>query len=135
MHQECLDNDVAIRVYEKLGTDKPYLDRQAADKTDKADKAEERTTRPLSPTDTCEKETQPTIDVRSSEVQENGLVKKSEEGTPQPEEAGTSIQQTPTVDASKPFISKKNRKKMAADAKPFNGLFEAKLILDEGPTF
>jgi hypothetical protein len=61
-----------MQVYKRLGTDKPHRTEGAILNKEKAKEA----TRPLSPTDTEEKETQPTIDIRSRETQDNVNVKE-----------------------------------------------------------
>ncbi|KAF9769327.1 hypothetical protein IL306_013268, partial [Fusarium sp. DS 682] len=101
----------------------------------KEEKAEE-ATRPLSPTDAEEKETQPTIDVRSGETNDNVHVKKAARETHG--ETGTPTRgPTPSrsiVNASAKGSAKKGRKKKTGDSKPYLGLFEATLKMQDGPT-
>jgi hypothetical protein len=61
-----------MQVYKRLGTDKPYRTEGAVLNEEKAREA----TLPLLPTDTEEKETQPTINVRSRESQGNIHIKE-----------------------------------------------------------
>jgi hypothetical protein len=56
-----------MQVYKRLGTDKPYRTEGVILNEEKAKEA----TCSLSPTDAEEKETQPTIDIRSGEIQDN----------------------------------------------------------------
>lgn len=132
MHRECLAHDVLMQVYERLGTDKPHRTEGAPVKEEKPEEA----TRPLSPTDAEEKETQPTIDVRSGETQDNVHVKKNIRESPRETETPTPGP-TPSrsiAAASAKGSAKKGRKKKAADYKPYLGLFEASLKMQEGPT-
>ena len=128
MHVACVENDVLMKTYNALGTDKPHISDDA-----KPVKTEERPTRPLSPTDIGENQTQPTIDVRSSGAQDNVLVKDNKQETPRQTKTATPIQQTPTTDAKS--TAKKGRKKKGPDAKPYHSLFEATLTMNEGPSF
>ncbi|KAG8359109.1 hypothetical protein FVEN_g3488 [Fusarium venenatum] len=132
MHRECLAHEVLMQVYERLGTDKPHRTEGATVKEEKPEEA----TRPLSPTDAEEKETQPTIDVRSGETQDNVHVKKGirettrDTDTPTP---GPTPSRTIAA-ASAKGSAKRGRKKKAVDHKPYLGLFEASLKMQEGPT-
>lgn len=132
MHHECLNHDVLLRVYEQLGTDRPHLREQPSVKEEKAD---ERPTRPLSPTEPGDKETQPTIDVRAAEPQDNVHVKRAEEGTPRPTETPTPAPPPSAPDSvAKTTSAKKGRKRKSADYKPYQGLFTATLKMNEGPS-
>lgn len=131
MHHECLSHDVLTRVYDRLGADKPHLKEEPMVKEEKTD---EEAARPLSPTDAQEKETQPTIDVRSGGAQDNVHVRK-----PNPESPRTTSTPTPGPTPSNPSTegrasAKKNRKKKSIDYKPYQGLFEATLKMSDGPT-
>ncbi|KAH7133559.1 hypothetical protein EDB81DRAFT_105443 [Dactylonectria macrodidyma] len=131
MHHECLSHDVLTRVYDRLGADKPHLKEEPMVKEEKND---EEATRPLSPTDAEEKETQPTIDVRSGGAQDNVHVRKAVAESPR-----TTATPTPGPTPSNPSTearasAKKNRKKKSMDYKPYEGLFEATLKMSDGPT-
>ncbi|CAM1507223.1 Fc.00g068640.m01.CDS01 [Cosmosporella sp. VM-42] len=132
MHDDCLCHDVLMRVYDQLGTDKPHRKEHLGVKTEKG---ADRAARPLSPTDTG-KETQPTIDVRSGEAQDNVLVRKVDETTPQPTGTPSRVPPTPSADTiPKSSAAKRGRKKKPMDQKPYEGLFKATLRMDgEGPT-
>ncbi|EEU48417.1 uncharacterized protein NECHADRAFT_74541 [Fusarium vanettenii 77-13-4] len=132
MHRECLSHDVLMQVFERLGTTKPH---RTEGTIVKEEKSSEEATRPLSPTDAEEKETQPTIDVRSGETQDNVHVKKGTRETPRNTDTPTPGP-TPsrTVTASAKGSAKKGRKKKTMDLKPYQGLFEATLKMNEGPT-
>jgi hypothetical protein len=132
MHYECLTHDVLMQVYERLGTDKPRRTEGAILNKEKAEEA----TCPLSPTDAEEKETQLTIDVRSGETQDNVHVKEvvrerpleTKNSTPRPTPS-KSITAAPAKGSAK-----NGRKKKTGDYKPYAGLFEANLKMQEGPT-
>lgn len=96
---------------------------------------EERPTRPLSPTEPGDKETQPTIDVRAAEPQDNVHVKRADDGTPQPTETPTPAPPVSAPNsAAKPASARKSRKKKGAEYKPYEGLFTATIKMNEGPT-
>lgn len=130
MHAECITHDVLMRVYEKLGNDKPH------ESAIKDEKAEERTARPLSPTDIGEKETQPTIDVRSGESQGNIVARKADPEGPKSTEVSTPVPASSTVDVlPKSSTAKKSRsKKKLMEYKPYKDKFQAALKLSQDPT-
>ncbi|KAH7303006.1 hypothetical protein B0I35DRAFT_365619, partial [Stachybotrys elegans] len=132
LHYECLLDDLLLRVYEQLGTTKPHITQQPLLKEEKDD---EKGTRPLSPTETGGEDAQPTIDVRGAEASKNALVKQADGGTPRTAQTPTpgpvaTLVETPT----KPVVEKKRRKKKNSDYKPYQGLFEASLKMNDGPT-
>ena len=133
MHHECLSHEVLMRLYERLGTDRPHGPDRAVVKEEKND---EEATRPLSPTEAEEKETQPTIDVRSGGDKGNVNVRKVARETPQGTETPTPGPTTSSnIDASGRSSARKGRKKKtASDHKPYLGLFTATLKMNEGPT-
>ncbi|KAH7154792.1 hypothetical protein DER46DRAFT_613622 [Fusarium sp. MPI-SDFR-AT-0072] len=92
-------------------------------------------TRPLSPTDAEEKETQPTIDVRSGETEDNVLVKEVVRETPL-ETKNSTPRPTPSrsITAAPAKGSAKQGRKKTGDYKPYAGLFKANLKMQEGPT-
>ncbi|KAF4978058.1 hypothetical protein FZEAL_5523 [Fusarium zealandicum] len=138
MHRECLSHEVLMKVYERLGTSKPH---RSEGTIVKEEKTSDEAKRPLSPTDAEEKETQPTIDVRSGETQDNVHVKKPTRETPRNTDTPTpgptpsrGSAQKGTIQASTKSSAKKGRKKKAIDFKPYEGLFEASLKMNDGPT-
>ncbi|KAI6754220.1 hypothetical protein HG530_012734 [Fusarium avenaceum] len=136
MHRECLAHEVLMQVYDRLGADKPHRTEGAVVKEEKTEEA----MRPLSPTDAEEKETQPTIDVHSGETQDNVHVKKAIRETPRetetPTPGPTPSRSIAAASAKGPVkgSAKKGRKKKSADHKPYVGLFEANLKMQDGPT-
>ncbi|KAI5466651.1 hypothetical protein BGZ63DRAFT_344797 [Mariannaea sp. PMI_226] len=134
MHNECLSHDVLMRVYERLGTDLPHLAQEPAIKEEKGD---EEATRPLSPMESGEKDTQATIDVRSGSVQglqDQAIVKKAATETPRTTMTPTPVPTASNADTPLKASAKKNRKKKSSDYKPYLGLFEANLKMNDGPT-
>ncbi|EXK77181.1 hypothetical protein FOQG_18107 [Fusarium oxysporum f. sp. raphani 54005] len=132
MHHECMVHDILMQVYERLGTDKAHRTEGLIGKPEKPEEA----TRPLSPTDAEEKETQPAIDVRSGETNDNAHVKEAA-----PESTGETETPTPGPTPSRSIATasvngsdKKGRMKKMADSKPYLGLFEATLKMQDGPT-
>ncbi|KAJ4118597.1 hypothetical protein NW765_017484 [Fusarium oxysporum] len=140
MHHECMAHDILMQVYERLGTDKPYRTERSIVKEEKPEEA----TRPLPPTDAEEKETQPTIDVRPGETNDNVHVKKHVKKavceTPRETETPTTGPRpfrsfaTASVKGSAKGSAKQGRKMKTADSKPYLGLFEATLKMQDGPT-
>lgn len=129
LHRQCLIDDVLAKVYERLGTDKPHVSKTPAVKEEKED---ETTNGPLSPTETKAEETQPTIDVRGGETTNNVVVKADGE-TPKPTETPTPVPQAAPVEVPTKLSSeKKNRRK--STSKPWQGLFDATLKMNEGAT-
>lgn len=121
-----------MRTYEELGTDKPHVSEQPAVKEEKDD---EKGARPLSPTETRGEETQPTIDVRGGEATNNVLVKQADGETPRTTETPTPGPiATPVETPAKPLLEKKPRKRKHTGSKAYQGLFEATLKMDDGPT-
>jgi hypothetical protein len=132
LHYQCLLEDVLARTFERLGNDKPHIDEGTVVK--KEDKEEERAARPLSPTETREEETQPTIDVRGGEASKDAVVKQANGDAPKPTETPVSGHTTPAPETSKTASEKKARRKSKADSKPYQNLFDAALKMDDGPT-
>ncbi|KAG4272841.1 hypothetical protein FPRO04_14611 [Fusarium proliferatum] len=140
MHHECMAHDILMQVYERLGTDKPYRTERSIVKEEKPEEA----TRPLPPTDAEEKETQPTIDVRPGETNDNVHVKKHvkkavcetprETETPTTGPTPSRSFATASVKGSAKGSAKQGRKMKTADSKPYLGLFEATLKMQDGPT-
>ncbi|KAF7552190.1 hypothetical protein G7046_g7491 [Stylonectria norvegica] len=125
MHSECLEHDVLLKVFNRLGTDKRHVLEPAG----KGDKKEDGMTRPLSPTEAKEQETQPTIDVRLSAAQGS-----DKESSHQAETATPKGQMKVPESTIKSASAKKGRKKKDVEYKPYVGLFEASLKMTDGPT-
>ncbi|KAM6513422.1 hypothetical protein FALCPG4_015845 [Fusarium falciforme] len=133
LHRECLTHEILMQVYERLGTDKPHR----TERTIVKEKTNEEAMRPLSPTEAEEMDTQPTIDVHSGETQRNVYVEKPTHETARNTETPTPgpAPSRGTVQISAMSSAKKGRKKKTMDYKPYQGLFEANLKMNEGPTF
>ncbi|KAH6872034.1 hypothetical protein B0T10DRAFT_499817 [Thelonectria olida] len=123
MHQECLHDDVLMRVYNQLGTDKPRL---IEPMSSMGDDSVTSSARPLS----SEGVAKEALQLISDEVQ-NGVrvleatIETLEAAGPRTKKFGTDAQRKPPAN--------KNRKE-SADFKPYVGPFRATLILDEGLT-
>ncbi|EXK26396.1 hypothetical protein FOMG_17010 [Fusarium oxysporum f. sp. melonis 26406] len=132
MHQECMAHDILMQVYERLGTDKPHRTEGLMVEKMKLEEA----TDPLSPIDAEEQKTQSTVNVRDGTTQANIHVKKAVRETRREIETPTAGP-TPSksiATASVKGSAKGGRKKKIADSKPYQGLFEANLKLQDGPT-
>ncbi|OBS16533.1 hypothetical protein FPOA_12852 [Fusarium poae] len=132
MHHECMVHGILMQVYERLGTDKPHRSEGFLVKEENPEKA----IHPPSPTDAEEKEAQPTINIRPGETNDNVHVKKAARETPHETETPTPGQ-TPSrsiATASAKGSAKKGYKKKTGYSKPYLGLFEATLKMQDGPT-
>ncbi|KAJ9419703.1 hypothetical protein FOXG_07017 [Fusarium oxysporum f. sp. lycopersici 4287] len=132
MHLECMAHDILMQVYERLGKDKPHQIEGSSVEEEKPEEA----TRPLSPNDAEEQKTRSTVNVRDGTTQDNVHVKKAVRETPRGTETPTP---GPTPSTSIATVSvkgsaKRGRKKKIADSKPYLGLFEANLKMQDGPT-
>ncbi|KAF4432398.1 hypothetical protein F53441_13835 [Fusarium austroafricanum] len=132
MHHECMAHDILMQVYERLGTDKSHRSEGLVVEEEKPEEA----IRPLSPTDAEEKETQPTIDVRSGETNDNVHVEKAARETPRETETPIPgpMPSKSIATASAKGSAKKGRKKKTGDSKPYLGLFEATLKMQDDIT-
>ncbi|KAF5670770.1 hypothetical protein FCIRC_8866 [Fusarium circinatum] len=121
-----------MQVYERLGTDKPHRTEESV-----AGKAKpENATCLLSRAGAEERKTQPTIDFRSKETLDDSYAKNDVHETPRKTETST-LEPTPsrsiTITSVKISV-KKGRKKEISNSRPYIGLFEASLELQDGPT-
>ncbi|EXK77692.1 hypothetical protein FOQG_17606 [Fusarium oxysporum f. sp. raphani 54005] len=134
LHEECITHKVLIQVHERLGLDKANVSERLAGK-----EQEPEATHPLSPANTEEKETQPMIDARSGETNDDLRFKKAARESHR--ETGTLVcGRTPfeaiaTAPANQ-SAKKGNKKgsKKTAGFKPYEGLFEATLKIKDGLT-
>ncbi|RDA93146.1 hypothetical protein CP533_4095, partial [Ophiocordyceps camponoti-saundersi (nom. inval.)] len=142
LHFACLLHDVLMRVYNRLGTDKSHEpDKEPSAKMEKDEKSTAALCSSTTPTDIKAEDAQPTISVKGGENGDSVPVKQMDGITPKTTEspmAGSPAVTAAAASASeKPSRSssvKKGRSRKAADSKPYEGLFEATLKLDEGPT-
>ncbi|KAM0294463.1 hypothetical protein ACHAPM_011202 [Fusarium culmorum] len=131
MHQECLTHDILMQVYARLGTDKPHRTDGAVSNEEEA----RNVTCHLSPTGAEKKEAIRTIDFHSEKNRGNIHVKEvvpetplvTKNSTPRP----TPLKAIVTTPAKR---SAKNDQKKVECFKPYAGLFEADLKMQEGPT-
>ncbi|KAF4970243.1 hypothetical protein FSARC_2682 [Fusarium sarcochroum] len=120
MHHECLTHDILMQVYARLGTDKPHLTDGAESTAEEAKNA----ICNLSPTGAEKKETICTIDVQHEKSRGNIHVKEIIPETPL-----VTIVATPAKRSAR-----NDQKKKVESFKPYAGLFEANLKMQEGPT-
>lgn len=135
LHEECLKHDVLLKVWEELGTDKPFHAPDA-----KEEKREEEAKRPLSPVEpgSATVATELPIQVKTdgegeAAVKANDSVDVKEErevvaeGSAQALNGRTSTAQTPSADT--PRKNGRGRKKEHdLSSKPYEGLFEATFL-------
>ncbi|KNB13663.1 hypothetical protein FOXG_14111 [Fusarium oxysporum f. sp. lycopersici 4287] len=132
MHQECMARNILMQVYGRLGTDKSHRTEGSTVEKKKPEEA----TDPLSPIDAEEQKTQSTVNVRDGTTPDNIHVKKAVRETRRKTESPTAGA-TPSkfiATASVKGLAKGVRKKKIADSKPYQGLFEANLKMQDGPT-
>ncbi|TDZ38391.1 Chromatin remodeling protein EBS [Colletotrichum trifolii] len=151
LHEHCLREDALTRTFERLGTDKPHFSAKppadgAASVGDSEKEKEEKkpgdgdgVNGPLSPTESGA-EVKQTIDAKPSDALEEANGQSVTEGTPAIVDERAS--QQPATPAAHfvpeiPASSRKGRsgKKKAAtsDTKPYEGLFEAKILMEVNP--
>ncbi|KHN93860.1 ebs-bah-phd domain-containing protein [Metarhizium album ARSEF 1941] len=137
LHYECLLHDSLLRIYERLGTDKPHISDKAEKKLVKTEREMDEDVRgPLTPTESKMERTPPAIDVKGpSENGNHAAGGRTSESTPK------GPTQTPTPGppnsvgprSAKSASAKKGRGKKAIQDKPYEGLFEASLKMNDGP--
>ncbi|KAF5125916.1 Chromatin remodeling protein SHL [Metarhizium anisopliae] len=135
LHYECLLHDILMRVYERFGTDKPHISERAEQTLVKTE-TDELVHRPLTPTENKVERTPSAIDVKGpSENGDHAAGGRTSESTPK------GPTQTPTPGppnsvgpkSAKSASAKKGRGKKAVEDKPYEGLFEASLKMNDGP--
>ncbi|KAF5694449.1 hypothetical protein FDENT_1178 [Fusarium denticulatum] len=121
-----------IGFYEQLGTDKPHRTEGSVAREEISEEA----THPQSPADAEQRETQPTTDDCSRETQKNFYVKNGIRETLHKTIILTSgsIPSSSTTTALVKGPAKRSRKTNIADFKPYIGLFEASVKMQNGPT-
>ncbi|WDK14429.1 BAH domain-containing protein [Colletotrichum graminicola] len=149
LHEHCLREDALMRTYDRLGRDKPHfnamppVDRttSVADSDIKEEKKlDNGVNGPLSPSESGA-DVKQTIDAKPSDAPEETNGQSATEGTPAV--LDERVSQPPTTPATPSALelsgtSRKIRsgkkKASASDAKPWEGLFEAKILMDMNPT-
>lgn len=136
LHYECLVHDVLMRVYDQLGTDNPHRTVTSEGfavkiETDDKPPAALRSTTPP--------------DIKGEEMQSPPAVKEGKNGdavplkqidgiTPKTTESPGTPTPTASERQSRASSVKRGRPRKAPESKPYLGLFDAALKLDEGPT-
>ncbi|KKO98179.1 hypothetical protein THAR02_09723 [Trichoderma harzianum] len=140
MHYDCLLDDVLTRVYDRLGTDIPHKSEKPAIKEEAKEdtKAEPKEGtkgdlpyRLLSPS--VEGEDRKSPIVANSEIKDQVLVKQGDDESSKDTETPTPAPQNSLDKSSKLTLAKRGRRKKSSK-KPWEGLFEATLKMNEGPT-
>ncbi|KAJ6445678.1 ebs-bah-phd domain-containing protein [Purpureocillium lavendulum] len=137
LHYDCLLHDVLTRVYDELGTDKPHKSNDLPVKME-TDDAPAPALRSTTPTDIKGEGTQSPAgirqgtngDVAAPPKQLDGITPKATE-SPAPGTPSAAAVEKPSRSSS---VKKSRGRKSVAETKPYEGLFEAKLKLDDGPT-
>lgn len=142
LHYECLLDDVLMRVYEQLGTDKPHKPHKPHESSVKLETDEKApaTLRSTTPAEIKGEETHSPVAVKKGEngdsvpsvpvKQIDGITPKTTE-SPAP---GTPANVNAVEKPSRTSSVKRGRSKKSLESKPYEGLFEASLKLDDGPT-
>ncbi|KND90275.1 hypothetical protein TOPH_05085 [Tolypocladium ophioglossoides CBS 100239] len=139
LHYDCLLHDVLMRAYEQLGTDKPHKSRESPVKMETDEKPPatlcsttpteikgEKTHSPMAFKEGENGDSVPSVPVK----QIDGITPKTTE-SPAP---GTPANVNTAERLPRPSSVKKGRPKKSAESKPYEGLFDASLKLDDGPT-
>ncbi|KAL7940076.1 hypothetical protein V8C42DRAFT_364396 [Trichoderma barbatum] len=139
MHYDCLLDDVLTRVYDRLGMEYPHKSEKPAikeeTKEDTKDKPKEGTKGDLpygllSPS--VEGEDRKSPIVANSEKKDQALVKQRDDELSKDTETPIPAPPNPSDKSSKSALAKRGKRKKSSK-KPWGGLFEATLKLNEGP--
>ncbi|KAM4059486.1 ebs-bah-phd domain-containing protein [Hirsutella rhossiliensis] len=138
LHYECLAHDVLMRTYERLGTEKPHISGELDGSSAKVERDDKPATalHSTTPTDIKGEETmQPTVGVKEGENGDSVPIKQIDGITPKTTESPVPGTPAPAVEKLPRLSSgKKGRPRKATESRPYEGLFEASLKLDDGPT-
>ncbi|KAF6842630.1 BAH domain-containing protein [Colletotrichum musicola] len=149
LHEHCLREDALMRTYERLGKDKPHIISKPptegaasvaeCEKETDEKKLDNGVKGPLSPTESGA-DVKQTIDAKPGDAPEAPNGQAAVEGTPAV--ADERVSQPPATPATPslpeaPTTSRKARsskkKASGADLKPWEGLFDAKILMDVNP--
>ncbi|KAG6036180.1 hypothetical protein E4U19_003563 [Claviceps sp. Clav32 group G5] len=145
LHYECMLHDALMRVYERLGIDKPHKSEKKEDPAVKLEHMQENETeielpqQPLTPTETKEQEHMPSVMNFEGLKVDSDAVRptKARKGTPKaPTQTPTPTPGPPNLPSQrgvKSISTKKSRGKKRRTERPYEGLFEASLRMTEGP--
>ena len=135
LHYDCLLDDVLTSVYERLGTTKPHVSKNGDVKTEKEEEKNGTKLDSMATPNGDVKDVKPMIDVQGGETMDNVSVKELDEASPKKLETppATSLSSAPLPNSNKPSAEKRGRKKKTMDGKPYYGLFEASLKMNDGP--
>ncbi|KAG6188468.1 hypothetical protein E4U27_007187 [Claviceps purpurea] len=145
LHYECMLHDALMRVYERLGIDKPHKSEKKEDPAVKLEHIHENDTeiklpqQPLTPTETKEQEHTPSdMNFEGLKVDSDAVrPAKARKGTPKaPTQTPTPTPGPPNLPSQRSVKSisrKKSRGKKGRNERPYEGLFEASLRMTEGP--
>ncbi|KAF4782434.1 BAH domain-containing protein [Colletotrichum scovillei] len=152
LHEHCLREETLMRTYERLGKDKPHFTAKPptdgtasvaeSDKVKEEKPLDDGVNEPLSPTESGA-DVKQTIDAKPSDALEETNGQSVTEGTPAVVDERVSqpptTPATPTVpEVSAATSSRKVRsfkkKPTSADVKPWEGLFEARILMDMTPS-
>lgn len=140
MHHDCLLNDVLVRVYERLGTNIPQKSEKPAikEETKKNTQVEPKKGTKgdlrydlLSPS--VERDDRKSPIITNSKIKYQTLLKKRDDESSKDTETPAPPPSDPSDKSSKPALTKRAKLKKSL-VKPWEGLFEATLKLDIGPT-
>ncbi|KAG5924955.1 hypothetical protein E4U61_004858 [Claviceps capensis] len=145
LHYECMLHDALMRVYERLGIDRPHKSEKKEDPVVKLEHIHENDTeiklpqQPLTPTETKEQEHTPSdMNFEGIKVDSDAVrPAKARKGTPKaPTQTPTPTPGPPNLPSQrsvKSISTKKSRGKKGGNERPYEGLFEASLRMTEGP--
>jgi hypothetical protein len=127
-----------MRVFEELGTDNPH--RNASPNIEKDVDKTQTATRPLSPVESNVEQAQSSIDVKPADTEDQAKTQEADGKLPPraaenalPAPANSTSDPASMTKGSLP-MRRKSKKGAGAEVKPYRGLFEATLKMNEGPT-
>ncbi|KAJ6779554.1 hypothetical protein PWT90_05178 [Aphanocladium album] len=134
MHLECLSDDLLERVFNQLGTDRPHIPEPSAVKTEEEHAVKRESPQaPLSPPRGEDEQPRATIAVHGDANTETPI-KQSDEDTPKPAQPTPLAPQMSLPERPmKGLARKKSAKGRGSAVKPWLGLFDAELRMNDGP--
>ncbi|PHH65457.1 hypothetical protein CDD81_2237 [Ophiocordyceps australis] len=138
LHYDCLLHDVLTRVYDQLGTDKPHRSKEPREsspvKAENEDNPPAALRTSTTPAEIKGEDTNSNLAIKEGENGDGLALKQIDGITPKTTESPAPTLSAPVTDKpSRSSSIKKGRARRTTD-KPYEGLFEATLKLDEGPT-
>lgn len=138
LHYECLEHDVLMRTFERLGKGKPHKSAELDGSAAKAARDDKLPAALRSTTPNNVKGEEPTqsaaIGVKAGENGDSVPMKQIDGITPKTTESPMPGMPMPAAEKLPRMSSGKKGRPRKVESRPYEGLFEASLKLDDGPT-